>query len=73
MPGTPRIPRPEGYVRTTHTGLAGASAECMDCAWELEARNALGSAARHADTYGHTVHVKQTNTVIYNKKTEAAG
>lgn len=72
MPGTPRIPRPEGYQRTTHSGLLGSQAWCEDCPWRLEARNAMGSGARHADTYGHTVRVEQTTGVVYNRKEATA-
>ncbi len=65
-----KLPYP-GYQRTTHSGLLGSQAWCDDCPWSLEARNALGSAATHADTYGHTVHAEQTNGITYNKKQEA--
>jgi len=32
-----------------------ARAFCEDCDWQLEANNAQGVAAQHADKYGHTV------------------
>lgn len=55
--------------RNTRTGILGASAECWDCGWKLEARNALACAARHADAHpDHTVTVEQTLGVTYNSK-----
>jgi hypothetical protein len=56
-------PRP-----TKHTGLLGVQADCMDCPWRSQERNGMGTAAVHAQTYGHTVHVEQTLGVIYNKR-----
>ena len=35
--------------------LIAARADCEDCEWFVEARNAQGIAAQHADQYGHTV------------------
>ena len=32
-----------------------ARASCESCEWFVEARNAQGVAAQHADQYGHTV------------------
>lgn len=55
--------------RNTYRGLLGIIADCEDCPWRSEARNALGNAARHADAYpDHTVHVEQTIGVTYNRK-----
>lgn len=57
-------------MRTTHSGVLGVVAECRDCDWESEAKNALGNAAQHADRTGHTVHVEQMIGVTYNRKEE---
>lgn len=57
-------PRP-----TRHSGLAGVQAECRDCSWKTYERNGMGTAALHAQDYGHTVYVEQTIVVIYNKQT----
>lgn len=54
--------------RTTHTGILGIVAECRDCGWVSEAKNATGNAARHADATGHEVHVVQTVGITYNRK-----
>ncbi len=58
-----RRPRP-----TKHSGLLGVQADCDDCPWRTYERNGIGTAAMHAQTYGHTVHVEQTIAVIYNRK-----
>ena len=57
-------PRP-----TKHSGLLGVQADCADCPWKTYERNGMGTAALHAQNYGHTVHVESTVVVIYNKKT----
>lgn len=55
--------------KSTHTGILGCQAWCEDCGWKLEATNALGNGAIHADKYPeHTVHVEQTLGVTYNMK-----
>lgn len=60
----PQKPRP-----TRHSGVLDAQAECADCPWtSTQYKNALATAARHAQTYGHTVRVEQTIGVTYNKK-----
>lgn len=60
-------PRP-----TKHTGLLGVQADCDDCPWRSQERNAAGTAALHAQNYGHTVRVEQTTVTIYNKRSGAA-
>lgn len=50
----------------TYTGILGVIAECRDCGWSSEARNAMGNAKQHADRYGHNVWVEQTIGVSYN-------
>lgn len=55
----------------TYTGILGCTAECLDCGWTSEAKNALGNAARHADAHpDHTVQVEQTLGVTYNRKSD---
>jgi hypothetical protein len=55
--------------RNTYTGVLGTIAQCDDCGWYSEARNALGNAARHADANpDHQVNVEQTIGVTYNRK-----
>lgn len=51
---------------STYSGILGASAECRDCGWTTEARNAMGNAKQHADRTGHNVWVEQTIGVSYN-------
>lgn len=51
--------------RKTFSGLLDISADCEDCSWKSNARNALGSAAQHSDKYGHFVRVEQTIGVAY--------
>jgi len=43
-------------------------AECENCGWFRDGRNALGPAARHHDATGHTVHVLVQRKVIYEKR-----
>jgi hypothetical protein len=58
--------------RNTSRGLLGVQAECYDCPWRSEARNAMGNAARHADAHpDHTVNVEQTIGVTYNRKEQS--
>lgn len=38
-------------------GQRALHAWCENCAWESDAANAQGTAARHHDRSGHTVHV----------------
>lgn len=60
-----------GRRKNTYTGILGCLAECEDCGWSLEAKNALANAARHADAHpDHTVHVEQILGVTYNRKTD---
>lgn len=42
-------------------------AECQDCDWSLNARNALGAAARHYDATLHSVVVTCERTVYYGR------
>lgn len=65
MTGRARRPRP-----TKHSGLLGVQADCADCTWQTYERNGMGTAALHAQDYGHTVHVEQTIIVIYNKRSK---
>lgn len=54
---------------STHTGIAHAEAECLDCPFKVYTRNSLGLAAQHADRNPtHEVHAEQGLIVIYNKK-----
>jgi len=54
--------------RRTHSGITRASSACQNCDWTARTRNALGLAARHADTTGHAVRTEQCMVVIYNRK-----
>lgn len=57
--------------RSTHTGIAHAQAECLDCTFKVFTRNSLGLAAQHADRYpDHQVTAEQGLIVIYNKHNE---
>lgn len=51
--------------RDTHTALVAVQAQCRECAWTSEARNAVGVAARHHDAHGHTVDVDVTRSITY--------
>ena len=57
--------------RTTHTGIVSTLADCRDCDWVSEAKNALGNAAQHADKHGHEVNVEIVRVVTYNRKDRA--
>jgi hypothetical protein len=57
--------------KSTHTGIAHAQAECLNCTFKVYTRNSLGLAARHADAHpDHEVHVEQGLSVIYNMHKE---
>ena len=59
--------------KSTHTGVAHAEAECLDCPFRVYTKNSLGLAAQHADRHpDHTVHAEQGIIVIYNKKAEGS-
>jgi len=45
--------------------LIRAYAVCCDCGWELEARNAMGVAAKHHYKTGHEVQVEMTYSQIF--------
>ena len=47
------------------SGLLAASAECLDCEWDAEGRNAVGLAAQHHDRHGHTVRATQSIGIRY--------
>ena len=47
------------------TGLMGVMADCDDCGWHSEYRNALGNAKRHHNATGHTVHIEEHITICY--------
>lgn len=42
----------------TWSGTLSRRAECEDCGWTLDAKNAIGVAAQHARRYGHKVRVE---------------
>lgn len=49
------------------SGVIHALASCDDCGWENgNYKNALATAARHAQASGHTVHCEQAISVVYN-------
>lgn len=57
--------------KNSYTGILGCHAECEDCDFKVESKNALGTAARHADAHpDHTVHVEQVLGVTYNRRTK---
>jgi hypothetical protein len=59
--------------KNTYTGILGVHAWCEDeaCGWKTEAKNALGTAARHADAHpDHEVHVEQVLGITYNRRTD---
>jgi hypothetical protein len=57
--------------KNTWTGILDSTAWCDDCNFNLQARNATGTAAKHADAHeDHTVHVEQVTSITYNKKDE---
>jgi len=49
-----------------------ALAQCTNCEWEIEARNAVPLAAKHYYKTGHEVHVEVTYVVIYPNPTQRA-
>lgn len=51
--------------RDTTTALLAVAAQCQECAWASESRNAVGVAARHHDAHGHTVTVEVTRSITY--------
>jgi hypothetical protein len=57
------------------SGKVHEFAQCQECPWQnSNYKNALATAARHAEATGHEVIVEQRIVVIYNKKgVEGAG
>lgn len=55
-------------VRNTYTGVIAAMAECHDCGWQSEARNAMGNGNQHARRTGHHVTCEQVVSVAWNKR-----
>jgi len=53
--------------REAHVTRPDLRAECREpgCGWTAYRRNALGIAARHHDTTGHTVRVEIERVVYY--------
>lgn len=51
--------------RQTRSVVEEVVAACQGCPWRNEEGNALGTAARHHDATGHTVHTLITRLVIY--------
>lgn len=48
-------------------GFTDYFAECMDCGWRSEARNALANSARHHDATGHYVSCEVRRMVLYGR------
>lgn len=44
----------------------GSMAECQDCGWKLDSRNAQGVGAKHAKHHNHFVRVETTIVSYYN-------
>jgi hypothetical protein len=58
-------------MRHTYSGISDGHAECEDCDWRSSSyKNALATAARHADAYGHTVSAEQVVNVTYANDAE---
>lgn len=51
--------------RARISGIVEASAECYECNWRCEARNAVGLAAQHTDRTGHVCASQQTLVTTY--------
>lgn len=51
-----------------HSGFRDVRAECEDCGWKSDAKNAQGNAARHHDAHGHTVHVEIMQHICYETR-----
>ncbi len=49
----------------TFTGIVHRHAQCLDCGWTNQQKNALPTAKLHAMRYGHEVSVEQTLSVTY--------
>ena len=49
-----------------------AIGRCIDCNWETDARNAMGTAAIHHNKTGHEVHVETGYVHIYKRKAKEA-
>lgn len=47
-------------------------AECQGCAWQDDARGALGRAAQHHDRTGHVVRIETTTVITYGDPDSAA-
>lgn len=52
--------------------LVEARARCIDCGWETEARNAMGTAARHHKKTGHYVQVELGFAQLFGKPKDEA-
>jgi hypothetical protein len=63
-----RAYRPLPPLRNTYSGVSAVMAECRDCPWRLERKNAMGTANIHARRTGHEVHVDQIVVVTYNRR-----
>jgi hypothetical protein len=47
---------------------------CTECGWSnSNYKNALATAARHADATGHEVHIEQGISIVYNRKSGGSG
>lgn len=55
--------------RPKRSGIVHGTANCEDCGWyNGNYKNALATAAKHSDKYGHTVHVEIGTVVTYRPK-----
>ncbi len=50
--------------------LVEARARCIDCGWETEAKNAMGTAARHHQKTGHYVQVELGFVQVFGEPNE---
>jgi hypothetical protein len=63
-----RAYRPLPPLRNTYSGVSAAMAQCRECDWRNERKNAMATASVHARTTGHEVHCDQIVVVTYNRQ-----
>lgn len=60
-------PKRDGKGRIRGAGIIDSIAECRECPWRCEEKNALAVGARHHDSTGHFVYIEQTRFVQYGE------
>jgi hypothetical protein len=53
-------------------GILGVEAECKDCSWKCDSKNAMPLAKQHAKKYKHYVQGYEERIWSYNARDEGA-